>query len=85
MGIRRFRNFSFPARRNVCPRSSPCRSVAFPTKALLVRIRRCLHRMHLHSLRDDSWSLHDYRALARISEDIVSTAQAPGQDQASDS
>ena len=71
MGVRRSWNFSFPAWRNVCPRSGPCRSIAFPSKTLLVRIRRGLYRMHLHPIRDDTWSIRDYRALPRIGEDIV--------------
>src|SRR5439155_19263911 len=71
MGVRRSWNFSFLAWRNVCRRSGPCRSIAFPSKGLLVRIRRRLHRMNLYSLRDDSWSLRDYRALTRIGEGIV--------------
>jgi hypothetical protein len=71
MGVRRSWNFSFPAWRSVCRRSGPCRSIAFPSKGLLVRIGRCLYRVHLCPLRDDSWSIHDYRVLAPISEDVV--------------
>ena len=71
VGVRWFGNTSVPARRSVCPRFGPCRSVAFPSKALLVRVRRSLYRMHLRSVRDNSWSIHDYRALAPIGEDTV--------------
>src|SRR5436190_23532896 len=39
MGVRRSWNFSFPAWRSVCRRSGPCRSIAFPSNRLLVRIR----------------------------------------------
>jgi sulfite exporter TauE/SafE len=52
-------------------RSGFCRSLAFRPKALLVRIRRWLYRMHLCAVRDDSWSVHDYRAVARITENVV--------------
>ena len=71
MSVCRSWNFPFPAWDGVCSFSDLCRSVAFAPKTLLVRIRRRLYRMYLHSLWDDSWRVYDYRALARISEDVV--------------
>jgi hypothetical protein len=41
------------------------------THPLLVRIRYGLHRMPLPSLRNNSWSIHNYRAFTRIGESIV--------------
>src|SRR6266487_169394 len=70
-GVCRSWNFSFLHWRGVCHHSRFCRPLAFAPKTLLVRIRRCLYRMHLRSVRDDSWSIHDYRALARIRENVV--------------
>src|SRR5213082_3231083 len=37
-----------------------------------------MYRMSFHSLRDDSWSIHDYRALARIGEDVIFAANIKG-------
>src|SRR5438552_1405950 len=71
MGVCRSWNFSFLAWRGVCSFSDLCRSVAFAPKTLLVRIRRRLYRMHLCPIRDDSWGIHYYRAVARSSEDVV--------------
>jgi hypothetical protein len=48
-----------------------CRSLTRESHSLLVRIRRCLHRMPLHSLRNNSWGLRDYRPFPRIGESIV--------------
>ena len=41
------------------------------THSLLVRIRYGLHRMPLHSLRNNSWRIHDYRPFTRIGEDVI--------------
>ena len=71
MSVCRSWNFPFPAWDGVCSFSDLCRSVAFAPKTLLVRIRRRLYRMYLHSLWDDSWSVHDHRAVARVREDVV--------------
>ncbi len=46
-------------------------SLTRETHSLLVRIRYGLHRMPLHSLRNNSWRIHDYRAFTRIGESIV--------------
>ena len=46
-------------------------SLTRETHSLLVRIRYGLHRMSLHSLRNNSWGIHDYRAFTRIGESIV--------------
>ena len=71
MSVCRSWNFPFPAWDGVCSFSDLCRSVAFAPKTLLVRIRRRLYRMYLHSLWDDSWRVYDYRALAPVGEDVV--------------
>jgi hypothetical protein len=41
------------------------------THSLLVRIRYGLHRTPLHSLRNNSWRIHDYRPFTRIGEDVI--------------
>ena len=43
----------------------------FPPQMLYLCAGNGLYRMHLYSLRHDSWSIRDYRALARIGEGIV--------------
>lgn len=63
--------FSVPTRCNVCHRSAPCRSTAFLSKTLLVRIRRRLYRMHLRPGRHHSRRVYDYCPLTRICEDVV--------------
>jgi hypothetical protein len=47
-------------------------SLTRETHSLLVRIRYGLHRMPLHSLRNNSWRIHDHRPFTRIREDVVS-------------
>src|SRR6266567_3321778 len=71
MGVCRSWNFSFLAWRSICHRSGFCRPLTFPPKTLLVRIHCVLYRMPLCPIRNDSWRVYDYRALARISEDVV--------------
>src|SRR5437667_11934983 len=71
MSVCRSWNFPFPAWDGVCSFSDLCRSVAFSPKSLLVRIRRWLYRMHLCPIRNDSWRVYDYRALAPVGEDVV--------------
>ena len=48
-----------------------CGSLTREAHSLLVRIRNCLHRMPLPSLRNNSWGIHNYRAFTRIGESIV--------------
>jgi hypothetical protein len=48
-----------------------CGSLTRETHSLLVRIRYGLHRMPLHSLRNDSGGIRDYRPFTRIREDVV--------------
>src|SRR5213596_3512566 len=38
------------------------RPITRATTSLLVRIRHCLCGMHLHSIRNNSWSVYDHRA-----------------------
>ena len=71
MGVCRSWNFSFLAWRSICHRSGFCRPLAIAPKTLLVRIRRRLYRMHLCPIRDDTWGVHDHRAVARVREDVV--------------
>ena len=78
MSVCRSWNFPFPAWDGVCSFSDLCRSVAFSPKTLLVRIRRWLYRMHLCPIRNDSWRVYDYRALARIGEDVIFAANIKG-------
>ena len=64
-------NFSFLAWRSICHRSGFCRPLTFPPKTLLVRIHCVLYRMPLCPIRNDSWRVYDYRALAPVGEDVV--------------
>jgi hypothetical protein len=46
-------------------------SLTRETNSLLVRIRYGMHRMSLHSLRNNSRGIHDYRPFTRVREDVV--------------
>src|SRR5207253_9891585 len=48
-----------------------CWPMPFPPQMLFIRPRDGLYRVPLCSLRNNSRSLHDYRALARIGENVV--------------
>jgi hypothetical protein len=64
--------FAFVLNRN-CDRDLHlnCGSLTREAHSLLVRIRNCLPRMPLPSLRNNSWGIHNYRAFTRIGESIV--------------
>src|SRR5437773_6268569 len=50
---------------------SHCRPMPFPSQSLLLRAGRGLHRMSLHSFRNNSRSLHDCCTLARVCKDVI--------------
>src|SRR5207248_1392460 len=50
---------------------SHCRPMPFPSQSLLLRAGRGLHRMSLHSFRNNSRSLHDCCSLARVRKDLI--------------
>src|SRR6266404_618605 len=50
---------------------SHCRRMPFPSQSLLLRARRGLRRMFLHSFRNNSRSLHDCCTLARVCKGVI--------------